>query len=161
MMSTIPISDLSLLVLLFVLRRCFCSIESCQKMRYKADYKPTQILCPKYYNWVDAPIAISKLQMTLRHVCPLAEPLESLSEDSESDGVVARKLSSVVGRNNLSTNEDIAKTLSVLPMDVGADMNVTIDMIQPNGVEVVKPILKDFVIEFSPALSKQCILKLN
>lgn len=161
MMSTIPISDVSLFFFLFVLRRCCYSIESCQKMRYKADYKPTQILCPKYYNWVDAPTAISKLQMTLRHVCPLAEPLESRGQDNNSDGVVASNSNIVVGRNVETTNEDIAKALSVLQMDVGADMNVTIDMIQPNGVEVVKPILKDFVTEFSPALSKQCILKLN
>lgn len=131
-------------------------------MRYKADYKPTQILCPKYYNWVDATIAISKLQTTLHHVCPLAEPLlESRGEENDSDGVVSRNAKNMVKRNVLSTKEDIEKALNVLQMDVGADMNVTIEMIQPNGVEVVKPILTDFVTEFSPALSKECILKLN
>ena len=134
-------------------------------MRYKADYKPTQILCPKYYNWVDAPIAISKLQMTPRHVCPLADPVpSSYEEEKESDGAATRN-STISSRANSSplstTNDDITRALNVLQMDVGAGMNVTVDMLHPNGVEVVKPILKDFLLEFSPALSKQCILRLN
>ncbi len=135
------------------------SIESCQKMRYKADYKPTQILCPKYYSWVDASVAISKLQMTPRHVCPLTEPQPTTcNEEKESDGIETRK---AVTNNGVSTQDDVAKALNLLQMDVGAGMNVTIDMLHPNGVEVVKPILKEFVLEFSPRLSKKCVLKLN
>lgn len=128
-------------------------------MRYKADYKPTQILCPKYYNWVDATIAISKLQMTPRHICPLAEPLPHY-EEKDGDGTTS-KMSKNRAKGSLNMNDDIAGALNVLQMDIGADMNVTIDMLHSSGVEVVKPILKEFILEFSPALSKKCILKLN
>jgi arginyl-tRNA--protein-N-Asp/Glu arginylyltransferase len=40
-------------------------IESCQKMRYKADYQPSQLLCPVYYQWVDCAVALPKLQNTM------------------------------------------------------------------------------------------------
>jgi arginyl-tRNA--protein-N-Asp/Glu arginylyltransferase len=51
-------------------------IESCQKMRYKADYRPSQLLCPTHYEWVDATgTAIPMLQQSApRHVCTLYDP---------------------------------------------------------------------------------------
>lgn len=135
-------------------------IESCQKMRYKADYKPTQMLCPKFYNWVDATVAIPKLQMTERHVCPLAEPESSFDEEKDSNSTT-NKSSKIRSKNDLNIDGDIAEALNVLQMDIGAGINVTIDMLHSSGVEVVKPILKEFILEFSPTLSKKCILKLN
>mmetsp|Transcript_9486 Transcript_9486/g.23280 ORF Transcript_9486/g.23280 Transcript_9486/m.23280 type:complete len:803 (-) Transcript_9486:39-2447(-) len=128
-------------------------IESCQKMRYKADYKPTQILCPKFYSWVDAAIAIPKLQMTPRHICPLAEQKPNTDEDGNN----------FVTKNSTCTtkNDGIVAALNALQMDIGAGMNVTIDMLHPSGVEVVKPIIKEFILEFSPSLSRKCILKLT
>jgi len=147
---------LSLLILLLRLR----SIESCQKMRYKADYKPTQMLCPKFYNWVDAAVAISKLQMTPHHICPLAEPAPNHDEEKDSDSTTTKN-SKMMANSSLNLNDDILEALNVLQMDIGAGMNVTIDMLHSSGVDVVKPILKEFILEFSPALSKKCILKLN
>ena len=121
-------------------------------MRYKAEYKPTQMLCPKYYHWVDATMAISKLQMTPRHVCPLIEATPKCDEKKDSDSTAARK--------QKKTNIGI-DALNNLQMDIGAGMNVTIDMLQPSGVEAVKPILEEFILEFSPQLSRKCILKLT
>ena len=130
----------------------FGSIESCQKMRYKAEYKPTQMLCPKYHDWVDATIAIEKLQRTPRHVCPLIEATPKTEEKSKNANEI---------RNQKATSLDINGSLRNLQMDIGAGMNVTIDMLQSSGVEVVKPILKEFILEFSPELCQQCILKLT
>lgn len=127
-------------------------IESCQKMRYKAEYKPTQMLCPKYHDWVDATIAIEKLQRTPRHVCPLIEATPKTEEKSKNANEI---------RNQKATSLDINGSLRNLQMDIGAGMNVTIDMLQSSGVEVVKPILKEFILEFSPELCQQCILKLT
>ena len=119
-------------------------------MRYKADYKPTQMLCPKYYNWVDATTAISKLRSTPRHVCALSQPLPHYD---------AKKHSRL--KESVNVNDEITDALNALQMDIGAGLNVTIDMLHSSGVEVVKPILKEFISEFSPALSRKCILKLN
>jgi len=127
-------------------------IESCQKMRYKAEYKPSQMLCPRYYHWVDATMAISKLQMTPRHVCPFIEATPKCDEKKDSDSTAARKQK----KTNICID-----ALNSLQMDIGAGMNVTIDMLQSNGVEAVKPILEEFILEFSPPLSRKCILKLT
>lgn len=118
-------------------------IESCQKMRYKAEYKPSQLLCPKYYQWVDATVAIAKLQQTPRHVCSLIDT--TATEEHET----ALK------------NDRESMALHQLQMDIGAGINVTIDMLQPSGVLVVKPILENFVAEAGPELSIQCLVKLS
>jgi arginyl-tRNA---protein transferase len=118
-------------------------IESCQKMRYKAEYKPSQILCPKYFQWVDATEAVARLQKTPRHVCPL---VDSATDENEENAL--QKHRSTVA-------------LHQLQMDIGAGINVTIDMLQPSGVQVVKPILENFVTEAGPDLSVQCLVKLS
>eukprot|EP00536_Pseudo-nitzschia_multiseries_P001018 jgi/Psemu1/250146/estExt_Genewise1Plus.C_130004 len=128
-------------------------IESCQKMRYKAEYKPTQILCPKFYDWVDSSAAIAKLQMTPRNVCALIET-ESQCDEKKDTGRTTSDAHEM-------TKVDIERAVNSLQMDIGAGMNVTIDMLQSSGVEVVKPILEEFIIEVSPELSEKCILKLT
>ena len=135
-------------------------------MRYKAEYKPTQMLCPKYYEWVDATEAITKLRMTQRHVCPLIEVNQngkedegdySNSADTNSKTIDRMQQSTVVEKDN-DMDIDIAATLL---LDIGAGINVTIDMLQSSGVEVVRPILDEFILEFSPELSKKCLIKLS
>jgi arginine-tRNA-protein transferase len=118
-------------------------IESCQKMRYKAEYHPSELLCPRYFQWVDAQEAVKKLQRTPRHVCPLIFDGDSDDETEHDD----------TSRNELALHH--------LYMDIGAGINVTIDMLQPSGVQVVKPILDDFVSEAGPDLSVKCIVKLS
>eukprot|EP00534_Pseudo-nitzschia_fraudulenta_P003303 CAMPEP_0201121306 /NCGR_PEP_ID=MMETSP0850-20130426/5205_1 /ASSEMBLY_ACC=CAM_ASM_000622 /TAXON_ID=183588 /ORGANISM="Pseudo-nitzschia fraudulenta, Strain WWA7" /LENGTH=603 /DNA_ID=CAMNT_0047387711 /DNA_START=35 /DNA_END=1844 /DNA_ORIENTATION=+ len=120
-------------------------IESCQKMRYKAEYKPTQILCPKFYDWVDATIAIAKLQLTPRHVCPLVEPPLDHDEENETISSTTQKSKISSKNNRMNKKEDIAEILNVLQMDIGVGIYVTIDMLHPSGVDVVKPILKEFI----------------
>jgi len=48
-------------------------IESCTKMRYKAEYRPSELLCPTTYRWVDAALAQRIIQTLspLRHCCTL------------------------------------------------------------------------------------------
>ena len=113
-------------------------IESCPKMRYKAEYQPSQLLCPKYYKWVDAAEATKKLQQTPIHVCALSDD----QGDDEND-----------------TNK--SRLIGLIPMDIGAGMNVTIDMLQDQGREVVRPFLEEFIQEAGPILCRKCLIKLN
>mmetsp|Transcript_9487 Transcript_9487/g.23045 ORF Transcript_9487/g.23045 Transcript_9487/m.23045 type:complete len:785 (-) Transcript_9487:200-2554(-) len=129
-------------------------IESCQKMRYKADYHPTQILCPKFYEWVDSATAIAKLQMTPHNVCALIEATPQCDEKKDAD----KNVSEVKELTNVDIGED---SLNRLQMDIGAGVNVTIDMLQASGADVVRPILEEFILEFSPKLSEKCVLKLT
>jgi len=123
-------------------------IESCQKMRYKAEYKPSQLLCPKYFQWVNVSEAVPKLQQSPCHVCPLVDVEEGTRKQGES------------GDRDNTTNSSYATVLHQLQMDIGAGINVTIDMLQPSGIEVVKPILEEFIAAAGPELSLRCILKL-
>ena len=123
-------------------------IESCRKMRYKAEYRPSELLCPKFYRWVDADIAIPKLQKTPLQVCSLVDGLgPGRHEDDDDDG---------------PKNDDDETTLnSGIQMDIGAGLNVTMEMLQPSGIDIVKPILSDFLKESSSELAVQCVVKLS
>lgn len=116
-------------------------IESCQKMRYKGDYHPSQLLCPVTYEWIDCTIAVPKIRATPLHVCQLAEPKENSTDDVD-EAVEQRSLNAV-------------------NMDIGAGMVVTYEMLQPGGQEVVKPILQEFLLEAGPTLGPQCLVKLT
>jgi arginine-tRNA-protein transferase len=113
-------------------------IESCQKMRYKGEYKPSQLLCPKYYKWVDAELALNKLRQTPRHVCAFVEENEEEVQ------------------NERRTQDYV---LNQIQMDIGAGLLVTFDMLQDSGKQVVKPILEEFVLEAGQKLSMECLLK--
>ncbi|KAL3931832.1 MAG: hypothetical protein SGARI_004112 [Bacillariaceae sp.] len=123
-------------------------IESCQKMRYKAEYKPSELLCPRYFEWVNAVDAVKKLQRTPRHVCPLMYDGDDGGDKGETERQAAAEAANRTALHHLY-------------MDIGAGINVTMDMLQPSGVEVVKPILEDFVTEAGPELSVRCIVKLS
>lgn len=115
-------------------------IESCQKMRYKAEYKPSQLLCPTTYEWVDADEAVAKLkrESPIKHCCTLAKqiPEEAPSFDAES-------------------------FLTQIQMDIGQDNAITVDMLTPEGQEIVKPILHEFLSEASPRVAAQCTVDLG
>jgi len=81
----------------------------------------------------------------------------SNSADNNSKTIDRMQQSTVVEKDN-DMDIDIAATLL---LDIGAGINVTIDMLQSSGVEVVRPILDEFILEFSPELSKKCLIKLS
>ncbi|GAX20015.1 arginyl-tRNA---protein transferase [Fistulifera solaris] len=115
-------------------------IESCQKMRYKAEYKPSQLLCPTTYEWVDADKAVSKLQREspIKHCCTLADQPLGHAPEADADA-----------------------SLSQIQMDIGQDNAITIDMLTPEGQDIVKPILLEFLSEASPRIATQCMIDLR
>lgn len=136
-------------------------IESCQKMRYKAEYSPSELLCPKYYQWVDAPTAILKLQKTPRQVCALVGDDEKEKGDDGDDEGNSTTATNFNGNGNDERKVVDEISLHRIQMDIGAGMNVTLDMLQPSGVDIVKPILQDFLTESGPELAQQCLVKLS
>jgi arginine-tRNA-protein transferase len=111
-------------------------IQSCAKMRYKAEYQPSELLCPKFFRWVDATKAMKKLELTPTNVCALTNGDECSQQ----------------------LQEQLVKEVA---MDIGAGVNVTIDMLHANGQEVVRPFLEEFVKEAGPELSRKCLVKLG
>ena len=152
-------------------------IESCQKMKYKADYRPSQLLCPTHYRWVDATdVAIPLLQRSSpRHVCTLYDmsPIkpageeESHSTKNDEDGgcddsppLRRQKLQKQTAVSRAEQDVAVSALLQV-PMDIGANMTVTIGMLQESGQELVRPVLEEFIREAGPDLALQCIVKLT
>ena len=119
-------------------------IESCPKMRYKADYHPSQLLCPVHYEWVDCDKAIPKLQSAPRQVCALVgDPQNVLLEQTTTAAFADSELAQI-------------------PMDIGAGIiPVTLDMLHENGKKIVRPILQEFRQAAGPDMSRQCVLNLK
>lgn len=64
-------------------------IESCTKMRYKAEYRPSELLCPTTYRWVPATLAqrILPLLSPVQHCCTLYyEDVQKLEGDLQVAG---------------------------------------------------------------------------
>lgn len=115
-------------------------IESCQKMRYKAEYRPSQLLCPTTYEWVDAEEAIAKLQREspLKNCCTLVPQLAERTPDIDTEAA-----------------------LSQIQMEIGQDNLITVSMLTPDGQDFVKPLLKEFLSEASLRVAVQCIVDLG
>ena len=75
---------------------------------------------------MDAELAMNKLRQTPRHVSAFVEENEEEVQ-------------------NERRNHDYV--LHQIQMDIGAGLNVTFDMLQDSGKQIVKPILEEFVME--------------
>lgn len=114
-------------------------IESCGKMRYKADYHPSQLLCPKHYRWVDAKSAQERLakESPERHCCPL-----------------------YTGSIPQEPTEDDNDTIQNIPLIVGAPNLVTLPMLHSGGQDIVRPLLLDFVEHVGKEVGERCVIRL-
>jgi arginine-tRNA-protein transferase len=116
-------------------------IESCPKMRYKADYHPSELLCPTTHQWVNAEEAKETLlrESPRRHCCTL---YKNEGSSSGPPGVV----------------DNTASIVQQVRMEVGIETPVTIRMLQAQGQELVKPYLEEFVKKAGREISLKCIV---
>ena len=115
-------------------------IESCPKMRYKADYRPSQLLCPETYEWVDADEAKARIQRECpeRHYCRLYQ------------GDVKK----TPLHNSLTL--DLPSIINRIPLDVGVGQSIGLDMLQEHGQAILRPHLEAFVHAVGPRIAVQC-----
>ena len=127
-------------------------------------------LSANYFKMYIVPLARSKRVILLNHHDGIHDYCQEEKEEDKVDEIITqvkqtnnneKENSKCITKSRDDVNDGIADALNALQMDIGAGMNVTIDMLHSSGVEVVKPILKEFILEFSPALSKKCVLKLT
>ncbi|EGG18915.1 arginyltransferase [Cavenderia fasciculata] len=57
-------------------------IHSCPKMKYKANYKPSELLCPEVYRWVDVTKAVERIEKSKYSPLAVDERMEPLSKRS-------------------------------------------------------------------------------
>lgn len=88
-------------------------IESCTKMRYKAEYRPSELLCPTTYRWVPATLAqrILPLLSPVQHCCTLYyEDAQKLETDLQK---AAAKLANEKSRANPATTVPLDDDVSM------------------------------------------------
>jgi len=76
-------------------------IHSCQKMRYKAEYKPSFLLCPTFGEWVDFEIAKRSIneKSPIRHCCAFS------GGRAKTDTVETNNSATGVGNDNTNINK--------------------------------------------------------
>lgn len=125
-------------------------IHSCQKMRYKAEYKPSELNCPARGKWVNYDVAIQRLnrRSPIRHCCDISTPDEQENDmDCENASL-----------QNKEKDEIIQPIRNVL-FDIGYESLLTIEKLTPDGVELLQPILEKFVAEAGPEVASNSIIK--
>eukprot|EP00970_Alexandrium_tamarense_P012716 scaffold3056_cov187-Alexandrium_tamarense.AAC.17 len=116
-------------------------IHSCQKMIYKAEYKPSELLCPVNYKWVGFEDGKKKLEANspIRHCCALSE-----------------------GNNKEDAN---GFKVEGLVLDIGGDPNennmIRVGQLNSNGRELIDPIVNEFANEVGFDLCNRFVLKLS
>ena len=119
-------------------------IESCRKMRYKAEYGPSQLLCPVQFQWVDAAVA----QKQLVAASPQHHYAQLYMEGSPGDESATER-----------TADSVRRAMKEVRMDVGMGPNfATLDMLQQGGQESVTPFLYDFVQYMTPEIGLEFVV---
>lgn len=120
-------------------------IESCRKMRYKAEYRPSQILCPIKFRWVDAVEAQRRLVSIspTHHYGQLY--MGNNSDEEESNG----------------GDTSFQRALKQVQIDIGMGRLATLDMLNEEGKEVVLPLLHDFVTFVTAAIADEFVVDLR
>jgi len=114
-------------------------IHSCQKMKYKAEYRPSELLCPQSYSWVDLNKCVPLLNASkYSSFCerPREQPLES----------------------------ENFQAISAVPLDIGHRSNAVLfydDLAEGRGKEMVKELLNEYVHLVSSKTAERCIIHLR
>jgi len=121
-------------------------VQSCPKMSYKAEYKPSSLLCPTYGQWAPFDSAHERLEKysPIRNICTLV--------DTKSDAFCPKLLSySLKGF-------DIMKNIKI---DVGSGLLVNLNQLNEIGRKLLLPIVQEFVDELGEDIAGACIIKLQ
>jgi arginyl-tRNA---protein transferase len=116
-------------------------IHSKTKMRYKANFKPSQLLCPETYKWVPANIAQDRIERLspLHHCCRLVPT----DETDDSDAAAAER--------RLVMEQELS-------LEVGFGQVVQLVQLQEAARTFLRPFLSDFIKQAGPAVSRQCVI---
>lgn len=118
-------------------------VHSCQKMKYKSEYKPSELNCPDRGVWIDFDEAIDRLNQRspIRNCCNISTPDDNLTHiirDEKDDDLVC---------------------IQNIPFDIGSGALLTLNNIKPEGIPIILPILKKFVSEVGSDVARMSVVK--
>lgn len=125
-------------------------IHSCAKMRYKGEYHPSELLCPTSFEWYflkDCVPLIEKHKFT-----PFQPQLAAERESVPDDRVdLLQKYSP-----RFTDKVDVVS----IRLDLGIDRYLSLAQLNKRGVDILTPILKEFVNQ-TGSISSELIVKLH
>lgn len=115
-------------------------------MVYKADYKPSELLCPVAFEWVDFEVAKRRLEQRspTRHCCALYE-----DETSRGCGESRPFIENIV--LEISEKGVVERPSSLL----------TVSMLTREARRMIVPVITEYVNEVGTELARKLIVKLN
>lgn len=120
-------------------------IHSCQKMIYKGDYKPSELLCPVHFKWVDFEVAKKRIEAKspVRHCCALYEDGSSTAA-AKDEGLI----------------DDMILDIGDGGM-LGDSNLLSVSMLSNEGRRLIDPIVTEFANEVGPELARKITVKLS
>ncbi len=134
-------------------------------MRYKAEYKPSDVLCPVRGVWVNFEVAKKKLETRspIRHCCDFSTPDQDekgVKEEDEDEDDHKKEQSKYFSSNGTYSNAIEASLDYVrLSLTPGGTL-ITVNMLTSEGQDILRPILREFVLETGFDVARRCVIKL-
>jgi Putative arginyl-tRNA:protein arginylyltransferase len=127
-------------------------IHSCQKMKYKAQFKPSELLCPVRSVWVDFEEAEKRLEdrSPIRHCCNISTPDEEYFRNDSKGQICEPK------RDEKAKESVVNRVL----FDIGAGTYLTLNMVTDEAKEIIYPLLESLVEEVGNDIASECVVKL-
>ncbi|KAG5181587.1 arginine-tRNA-protein transferase [Tribonema minus] len=147
-------------------------IHSCEKMRYKGNYNPSDLLCPERREWV--PLALCKPLLDRQSYGRLSDLLPShhhdanqrqpSQQDAKKHPAKANRKGpgGAVTRAKQVLQEPIpADAVSSVPLLIGLPMPITVDALTPLSQQQLQGLLTEYVTMVGPALAPRMLVKLQ
>jgi hypothetical protein len=125
-------------------------------MRYKAEYKPSELCCPARNEWVDFETAKTRLEerSPIRNCCNIS------TLDEEYFRTINRNLGDSEMKRNVR-GKQAGVPIEDIMFDIGAHDYLTINMITDGEAkDIVRPLLEEFVREVGHEVGRQCVVEL-
>lgn len=120
-------------------------IHTCPKMRYKADYSPSDLLCPVRHSWVPASVAMPLID---------ASKFAALSGDDGSNAPDPGTASEVVSQ----AQADAAGNDIILWLN---NRMLRVDDLTERGVQIVRNLMREFIPRAGTAVALRSLVKLQ
>jgi len=134
-------------------------IHSCEKMRYKGEYTPSELRCPTTHDWVPLTDCIPYLERF--KFTPLKA--EKLNEREAIEAIYSTKDSKSDLKNKQKELQTLLYTHTTLPplsdvrLDIGGQI-VKLSQLEPKSQEIVRELLSEWMANAGPLVAKSAVI---
>jgi arginyl-tRNA--protein-N-Asp/Glu arginylyltransferase len=133
-------------------------IHSCSKMKYKGDYKPSDLLCPITKQWVDADLAKSIIDTESpdHNYCSLFRNVSQYTNTEDSrHGDNHHKRDVSTSRQHRSRQHSTTG-MEHIALYIGNDQSLCLATLSAQGKNLVRPVLQELVDHIGIDFAVQC-----